>query len=141
MGRIRTPSLPSQGKVHNRTVVHYGLLRFSFKFLDLHSNLKFSIDQCEDGYLEKLLCRLRDLSAIKVSEFRENKSTAIRAHRITWDDTTEPGGFSCLNSQLRDEDAWQFEITQRQHGRVHGILLDEVFYVIWIDPKHELFNK
>ena len=27
-----------------------------------------------------------------------------------------------------------------QHGRVHGILIDEVFYVVWLDPEHRLYQ-
>lgn len=138
--RIRPPKLPPQGRIHNTTAIPDGLLRFSFKYLDLYGNSKFCLDLCEDGYLEKFLCRIRDLSAFKVSEFRTNRSTALRAHLIAWDETTEPKGFVCLNEQLREEEAWQFEITKDVHGRVHGILLDECFYVVWIDPEHNLYK-
>ena len=44
-----------------------------------------------------------------------------------------------LNEQLRGEDAWEFEITRNEHGRVHGLLLDETFYIVWIDPDHNLY--
>jgi hypothetical protein len=25
------------------------------------------------------------------------------------------------------------------HGRVHGILLDDTFFVVWLDPGHKLY--
>jgi hypothetical protein len=60
----------------------------------------------------------------------------MRNHQIKFSDTSEPNGFKTLNEQLKDKEAWQFEITKSIHGRVHGILIDDVFYVIWIDPCH-----
>lgn len=115
-------------------------LRFSFKHLDLYSNAKFNVDLCERGYLEKFLVRLKDLCGLSVQEFRTNKSSSLKAHRINWPDTKEVAGFSRLNEQLRDEEAWQFEITKNEHGRVHGILLEDTFYVIWVDPTHYLYS-
>ena len=139
MGKIaRGQSRPPSGKIPAASPPQDELLRFSFKLLDL-SNPKFSTSRCGSGYVDRFLRRLRDLSAIKVGEFRSNKSKAIRAHRIDFPSTTEPNGFASLNAQLREVGAWQFEITVNEHGRVHGILIDETFYVVWIDPEHRLY--
>jgi hypothetical protein len=40
---------------------------------------------------------------------------------------------------MREEEAWQFEITANEHGRVHGLLQDDTFFVVWIDPTHALY--
>jgi hypothetical protein len=117
-----------------------GPIRFSFRHLDLYSHPKFCVALCADGYLEKFLCRVRDLSTLSVREFRTNKSPSLKIHKITWSETKEIAGFSRLNSQLRDEQAWQFEITKNEHGRVHGILLDDTFYIVWIDPSNYLYS-
>lgn len=116
------------------------LLRFSFKHLDLFSNPKFCLDHCAEGYLDKFLGRLKDLSQMTVCELRANKTKALRAHTITWNETSEPNGFTCLNEQLREEEAWQFEITANVHGRVHGFLLGGTFHMVWIDPDHRLYS-
>lgn len=116
------------------------LVRFSFKHLDLHSNPKFSLDRCAGDYLDRLLTRLKDVCQLTIQEFRTNKSKALRAHTINWEDTTETDGFSCLNSQLRDNEPWQFALTSNAHGRVHGFLLDSTFFVVWIDPEHKLYS-
>ena len=116
-------------------------LKFSFKLIDVHSNQNFCVDHCADGYLEKFLVRLRDVCQLSVNDFRTNKSRAIRSHLIDWSETTEPNGFTSLNQQLRDEEPWQFEITANAHGRVHGVLLGNTFYVVWIDPKHRLYQQ
>ena len=115
-------------------------IQFSFKLLDLHGNPKFGLHRCEDGYLEKLLERFRDVNRMRVREFRSSYASAIRNHRIDFAETSEPNGFD-VNEQLRGEEFWQFEITSNEHGRVHGILIGEVFHVIWLDPCHKLYGR
>jgi hypothetical protein len=115
------------------------LLRFSFKYIDLQ-HVKFNTGHCEDGYLDQFLGRLRALCGITVMEFRSNRSSALRSHPIDFSTTTECQGFTSLNEQLRGEEAWQFEITANKHGRIHGILLQDTFYVVWIDPAHKLYE-
>ena len=112
---------------------------FSLKYLDLHSNPKFSIAGCGESYLEKLLLRLRDVSSLTYEEFVNNRSPALRAHEIDWVETTEPNGFTCLNPILRDESAFQFAISSNEYGRVHGFLLERIFYIVWLDPHHRLY--
>lgn len=113
---------------------------FSFKYLDLFSNNKFSIAGCGEKYLEKLLLRLKDLSTIKIDEFLSNRSPSLRVHEIDWDNTTEPNGFTSLNAYLREITAFQFEISANEYGRVHGFFLDRVFYIVWLDPHHNLYS-
>jgi hypothetical protein len=115
-------------------------LRFSFKHIDLQQG-KFSVDRCRKGYLHCFLDRLRAVCRIRVQEFRTNRSPSLRAHRICFAETSEPNGFAHLNEQLRAEEAWQFEITSNKHGRVHGLLVDDTFYVVWIDPDHQLYSE
>jgi hypothetical protein len=73
------------------------------------------------------------------SELQQNKAKALRCHRVAWDETSEPNGFTSLNLQLRDLPAWQFEISVNEHGRVHGFFIDRTFYLVWIDPEHLLY--
>ena len=112
---------------------------FSFKYLDLHGTQKFSIAGCGENYIEKLLLRLKDVSTIRYDDFIKLRSPSLRTHEINWPDTTEPQGFTCLNTALRNQLAWQFEISANEHGRVHGFLLDRIFYVVWLDPYHRLY--
>ena len=114
-------------------------LQVSFKLLDLRGNPKFGLHHCEDGYLEKLLERFRDVNRMRVREFRSSYTSAVRNHRIDFARMSEPKGFN-LSEQLLGEEFWQFEITKSEHGRVHGMLIGEVFYVIWLDPCHRLYG-
>lgn len=140
-GRINRGQLPPPaGRIPAVAAPPDGLLRFSFKHLDLN-NPKFCTSRCKPGYVERLLTRLRDISSFKVQEFRTNRSPSLKAHPIDFSETSETDGFSSLNSQLRYEEAWQFEITRNEHGRVHGLLIIETFYVVWIDPDHQLYPQ
>lgn len=76
---------------------------------------------------------------MNVSAFRGVPTKQVRNHKIDFAATSEPTGFTTLNKQLRSKEPWQFEITKSQHGRVHGILIDDVFFVVWIDPCHNLY--
>ncbi|MEJ1826111.1 hypothetical protein SMA73_25430, partial [Escherichia coli] len=68
------------------------------------------------------------------------KAKALRAHRHHWRGTTEKLGFPHLPDEWDGHEAWQFQLSANKHGRVHGILVDEVFYVVWLDPEHRLYQ-
>ena len=138
--KIKRPNFTPSGKIQNKTTLDEGFLKFSFKYLDLHGNPKFSLSHCEGDYLDKLLCRLRDISGLPIEDFRWKRRDSVRSHPISWAETTEPEGFKHLNPQLREEEAWQFQITKDIHGRIHGLLLEDIFFVIWIDPRHKLYQ-
>lgn len=77
---------------------------------------------------------------MKYEDFINSQSRSLRAHQINWEDTTEPSGFTSLNPFLRNLPAFQFEISANEHGRVHGFLLDRIFYIVWLDPHHNLYS-
>lgn len=116
------------------------LLKFSFRLLQ--TTKKFGFEQTDDAnrYLQQLLARLQAISLLQVEEFRCSKAKALRAHRHHWRGTTEKQGFPRLPDEWDGHEAWQFQLSANKHGRVHGILVDEVFYVVWLDPEHRLYQ-
>lgn len=134
------PDLLDGSPIHKSKSLPDDLVRFSFRHLHW-GNPKFCLpDQARiAGYIPQLLERLKVVSGMRLSEFRSNKSRSIRAHTHDWDRTSEPDGYSHLNEQLQSCEPWQFCLTANEHGRVHGLLIDNVFYVIWIDPDHALY--
>jgi hypothetical protein len=127
--------IPAPPAFEDRIVV------FSFKHMDF-SNSKFTLEQCDDAcdYGHKLLGRLKAIAAMKVNEFRFSGSESLRCHPISWEKTTEKKGFSILNDQLKANTPWQFAISVNQYGRVHGFFVENVFFIIWLDPKHLLYG-
>ena len=113
-------------------------LRFSFKFFDMVDE-----ELCPAvfgaGYTRTLMERLRDLSTWKVKQFTGAPDKAVRNHQHDWAKTARPDGFSNLNKHFQSYPGWQFCLTANEHGRVHGILIDDTFHVIWLDQEHNLY--
>lgn len=116
-------------------------ISFSFGFFDFVSSTakkKFAPTLCQPGYIQKLLERLKDVSGMTPTAFKQNRSDALRSHPIPWEKSTEKQGFSHLPSEHQAAEAWQFALTRNAHGRVHGFFIGSVFQVVWIDPEHHL---
>lgn len=140
MGGVKKGAMPAtKSRIHKDRELPDDLLRFSFRHLN--SNDKFGHEKVVDTatYLPQLLTRLQSISNLKLSEFRANKDSSLRAHTHDWNKTTEIKGFAHLSTQLQSCEAWQFQLSANEHGRVHGVLIDEVFYVVWLDPGHLLY--
>ena len=117
-------------------------MRFSFRFFD-SSNPKFSLQDCQSGYLETLLDRLKSICQMRVTEFRQQAGNpkSLRSHAINSSATTEPNGFSQVPKLRWEAKQWQFELSLSKHGRVHGFLDGNVFNIVWFDPGHKLYVK
>ena len=113
-------------------------LRFSFKFFD-HTDGEMCPAAFGDGYTQTLMQRMRDLSSWKVKRFTEVFDRAIRNHQHDWTTTARPDGFQHLNDHFKAYPGWQFCLTANAHGRVHGIIIDDTFHVIWLDQDHSLY--
>ncbi|MBZ5628113.1 MAG: hypothetical protein LAO06_04520 [Acidobacteriia bacterium] len=115
-------------------------LRFSFKHLDT-ANRKFQLADCNAEFFRALVERIRDYSSWTVDDFCDQNNNEHR-HVIHFPDTTEPNGFAGLGfdpDQLEYHEAWQFELSPIEEWRVHGILIDDTFYIIWLDADHNLY--
>lgn len=111
---------------------------FSYKYLQT-DHPKFSLAEREPAYLVALLERLRDVSSWASQELMSNRSSALRCHPIDWDDTTE----QCFGFPKEEEIVsipYQFSLSSNEHGRVHGFFINEIFYIVWLDPDHKLYS-
>jgi hypothetical protein len=114
-------------------------ISFSFRYYQDDKD-KFSIGGRDAKYLASLLRRLRDLSQLKAQEIINNQSKSLRCHGIVWQDTTEPNGFGIPNEAALVNVPYQFQISANEYGRVHGFFSENVFYVVWLDPDHNLYS-
>jgi hypothetical protein len=110
---------------------------FSFRHLDLAHD-KFSLARAQEGYPAALLDRLKGVCQCLVADFRK-AGHALRSHTIRFEESSEPDGFARIRRDLWEGHAWQFSITANAYGRVHGFLVGEKFFVVWLDPAHLLF--
>jgi len=122
-------------------------LRFSFTYLD-SQNPKFLPTECCAEYFHCLFQTLRRFSASTVGDFTDPNNDE-RRHPIFFDQTTEPEGFQHIHGmdeeQLGIYEGWQFAVHPEQpwinDWRAHGILVDDTFFVIWLDPHHRLYPR
>ena len=127
------------GSIHKRRGLPDDLMRFSFRHYTPFE--KFSLPAVNDlgAYLPHLLDRLKSLSSMRLSEFVNNHNKALRIHVLKWEDTTEHDGFKHLNEQMQECQPFQFCVSANEYGRVHGVLVDSVFYIVWLDYGHALY--
>lgn len=140
MGKVQNPQKVRGGHVPTPPPLVTPRLTFSFRYF--HQREPFLFSHGPDGYFDVLMGRLRSICAMEMSVFRTSDSRTLRSHSIDWEDTTELGGFDHLNPQFREQvTGWQFSVTQGEYGRVHGFIVGEVFYVVWLDPLHRLYGN
>ncbi|NJR15400.1 MAG: hypothetical protein HC785_06600 [Calothrix sp. CSU_2_0] len=112
-------------------------ISFSFKYYQDDNN-KFSCMEKKVIYWQTLLKRLKDLSTLMVQNLLNNRSSTLRCHPIKWEGTSE-NGFGLPNEEQLVDTPYQFSVSSNEHGRVHGFFIDEVFYIVWLDPDHQLY--
>ena len=113
-------------------------ISFLFKFYQ-NGHDKFSCIDKEITYCLVLLDRLKNLSCLSVQELLANRSSTLRCHPIKWEDTTEDA-FGLPNEEQLVDTPYQFSLSSNEHGRVHGFFIDDVFYIVWLDPNHLLYS-
>jgi hypothetical protein len=116
------------------------LLKFSFRLFDA-SDSEVCPSSFSNGYVQALMDRLKSMSNLTVTEFLTPQGKAVRNHVVEWAGTARPKGFQHLNTQLRGYPAHQFSISANVWGRVHGLLIDDTFHVVWLDADHVVYPK
>lgn len=111
----------------------------SFNFKNMkEKGEKFTFNAQPSQYFKKFLERLSSISTMNKQEMIVNNRDSLRCHRIDFHDEGISETTFGLAPDL-DDDAWQFQISSNAHGRVHGYFVSSVFYIIWLDPEHELY--
>ena len=125
------PLLPYNGEV-----VKDNGFSFSFACFD-HSHELFNLgggkeDKTVGGkwFIEFLDC----LKSIGNKTISDLKKSMHELHPVKWE------GANVKPPDTEQRDYWQFRISKSK-GRVIGILIDNVFYVVWLDPYHNFMDS
>lgn len=137
MSKFKKSKEPSTGPIR-KTPLPDSKLKFSFEFFDA-SDVELCPAKFRDGYTQTLMQRLRDVSSWSVTTFCGKQDKSLRNHQHDWTKTSRPHGFSHLNDHYKAIPGWQFCLSANEHGRVHGIIIDETFFIIWLDHDHKLY--
>lgn len=120
--KTKTPDAAGSGI--KRSKDDDAILRFSFRLFD-GTDAEMCPEEFSAKYTRTLMERLRDLSSWKVGAFVTQYNKTIRNHPIEWNDTSRPDGFAHLNEQYKAYPAYQFSLSVNEHGRVHGLIIDD----------------
>lgn len=115
-------------------------ISFSFKYYQDKHN-KFGYRGKEVNYWLNLLDRLKSLSSLTIQELLVDRSKSLRCHPIKWEDTSEKNGFGFPHEEQLVDTPYQFSLSSNEYGRVHGFFIDNVFYIVWLDPDHLLYSS
>lgn len=109
---------------------------FSFSYVDFE-NKNFQMSDNKPEYFTEVINRFKEICRLTLDEFINKNARVFHCHSINWDTATE-SGFKTAPPELQDARDYQFSISKVKYGRIHGILLDNIFYVVWFDPDHKL---
>ncbi len=137
---IKKSNIVSSGNIQKGEIPNPEL-RFSFKFFD-NTDSELCPPRFGENYTQVLMGRLKDMSSMTLKDFLNSSGNkSLRIHTHDWSVTSRPVGFSHLPKHLQNCLGWQFQLSSNEHGRVHGILIDHTFYVIWLDKDHMLYSS
>lgn len=111
---------------------------FSWRFFD-RTHKYFNMGKTDSPWFISLLDCLQDVSRLTVEEFRQqSERRGLRVHPHNWERASAQFDLPEESFEQYKENCLQFSIS-KANGRVHGILIDNVFYIVWLDPLHNLY--
>ena len=136
---VEIPDVPHRILPFNGNVVTDKMISFSFACFDRSHELFNLGGNTDDGVISgkwfvELLDCLKNVGNMTIPEMRQSKTHEL--HPIDWEhikNTNPP-----KNSEQLE--FWQFRISKSK-GRVIGFILENVFYVVWLDPYHNLVDS
>jgi len=109
---------------------------FSFSYVDFE-NKNFQMPENRPEYFAEVISRFREICRLTLNQFRVECAKGLHCHAIRWSTATEKG-FKNISLELQEAEDFQFSISKVKYGRIHGVLLDNIFYIVWFDPDHKL---
>ncbi|HDR8486316.1 TPA: hypothetical protein QC445_003127 [Bacillus cereus] len=132
-------SLISPEAKENVREKHNDHIKFSFTYFDRDTQL-FNCSGTNFDWFVCLVDHLKEVSKLTKKEFLFDKKyfNHYEPHQHAWDKVKHsypmpPQYFE----QIKDE-CWQFRLAS-SNGRVHGFVIGNVFYVVWLDPHHNFY--
>ncbi|MGF9727007.1 hypothetical protein ABEX00_12750 [Bacillus safensis] len=116
-----------------RTVV------FSWKYFDKDHEV-YNCGGIQMPWIISLLETLKSISGLLLEELTatKNKKGGLRFHKIRWGKVQEKKfNFNdVFFEQIKDE-SYQLSLSTAK-GRFHGFLVHNIFFIVWLDPYHQL---
>lgn len=106
-----------------------------FSFASLDRNEYFNLDGTCQNWASDLFSMMQEVSQLKIKDIRagrySGKGLRIHNHAEARPPCPLPDG-------IQLEDFYQIRISKSKGG-IHGIFIENVFYVVWFDPQHNMY--
>ena len=106
-------------------------LSFSFACFDRTHKLFNLADISEAWFLDLLDC----LKNVCNKTIPELQTSIYDLHRVNWNNAN-----ASLPNNSEGLEYWQFRLNKTR-GRVIGFIIDNVFYIVWLDAHHNLTDS
>jgi hypothetical protein len=110
-------------------------LLFSFRFVD-RNHEAFNLGGICESWFISLLDGLKEVSDLTWTQLVMDLKDHYRSHLHDWDTTSYKYNFD--DEFLEQVECRQFSLSAGT-GRVHGFIVGNRFYIVWLDPHHNLY--
>ncbi len=114
---------------------HDEKLLFSFKFFD-REHKAFNLGSVCNGWYITLIDTLKEISNFTWRELITEQYNHYEPHQHNWESLDYRFGID--NETLDQVECTQFRLSSSK-GRVHGFLIGNRFYIVWLDAHHNLY--
>lgn len=104
-----------------------------FSFESLERNEYFDLPATCEKWSIFMMEQLKVVSQLTTNELRNRQSSMLRFH---YHERANPPVEIPNNVALKDMCQIRFGTNR---GGIHGVLVDNIFYVIWLDPLHNMY--
>lgn len=111
---------------------------FSWKFFDKNHEA-FNCGGAEASWFLNLMETMKNISEMTLMEYLVCRGKPLRVHSHKWNEV------AYTYSHLQGEDLTQIENDTTQFalstsgGRVHGFIIENLLFIVWLDPEHNLY--
>ena len=128
--KIPKATKPSQNQIKKPDFIQTDD-KIKFSFSALERNKYFDFDAKHPDWPSKLFDMLKNASNYSFEDLKQLKTYRIHQHGNVKPPCQLPNGVEL-------KDFYQIRI-DKSHGGIHGVLYENIFYVIWLDPLHNLY--
>ena len=129
--------IPKQQKNTNTNTIPKPEISFkhgiSFSFEILEKTEYFNLDSTCTNWANELFEMMKNVSQVNQAQLTGNTYKTYRVH--PHGNAHSPSPFP---ENIAQKDCYQIRLSKSK-GAIHGVFYENVFYVIWLDPLHNMY--
>lgn len=110
---------------------------FSWEFFDRNHEL-FNCGKVGPEWFVDLMDVMKSISTMEFDKFKLHSGSPLRVHSHDWNRVVAKYPLNKKFLEQIEQDTLQFAVS-KANGRVHGFYVSNVFYIVWLDPHHNLY--